>query len=423
MPGHICQISWGNDSTQAIATFQCERCTTRGRIRRAEALAEWATDPHLCANMLGFPGVLRRHLASIPTNGPVGRWRLFAAAVLVTAVAPPASAQAASPAASPLDLFEAVWERVNSDFMDPDLNGVDWGAVRAKYQGQAAAAATREDVAVIINQMLTELRSSHTRLYLPSDPDYYYLLDVFNRGSFADQVRQIFPDGKVTLPTIGVLTRRIDGEPFVAGVLDGSPAYEAGFEVGDRIVSVDGEPFQPVESFRGKEDGEVVVRIQRTGDPNDLTDITVVPIVTRPRDAFLEAMRNSITIIERDTLWIGYVHIWSYAGRIFQQLLENSIAFGTLGRADALILDLREGLGGANPVYLNLFNRSVPLLTRIRRDGQRRQTDFQWRKPAVMLVNEGTRSGKEIMAFGFQAYDIGEVVGTRTAGAVSGGRA
>jgi carboxyl-terminal processing protease len=38
-----------------------------------------------------------------------------------------------------------------------------------------------------------------------------------------------------------------------------------------------------------------------------------------------------------------------------------------------------------------------------------------------MLVNKGSRSGKEILAYGFKKYGIGKVVGTKTAGAVVGG--
>ncbi len=39
-----------------------------------------------------------------------------------------------------------------------------------------------------------------------------------------------------------------------------------------------------------------------------------------------------------------------------------------------------------------------------------------------MLVNQNSRSGKEILAFGFQQYKIGPVVGSKTAGAVVAGR-
>jgi carboxyl-terminal processing protease len=51
----------------------------------------------------------------------------------------------------------------------------------------------------------------------------------------------------------------------------------------------------------------------------------------------------------------------------------------------------------------------------------KRELDFQWRKPVVMLVNNGSRSGKEILAYGFQKYKLGKVIGTKTAGAVVGG--
>ena len=47
----------------------------------------------------------------------------------------------------------------------------------------------------------------------------------------------------------------------------------------------------------------------------------------------------------------------------------------------------------------------------------------QWEKPVVMLINDGSRRAKEILAYGFQQYDIGPVVGTPTAGAVTAGRA
>jgi carboxyl-terminal processing protease len=35
-----------------------------------------------------------------------------------------------------------------------------------------------------------------------------------------------------------------------------------------------------------------------------------------------------------------------------------------------------------------------------------------------MLINGGTRSGKEVLAYGFKKYRLGELVGTQTKGAV-----
>src|SRR5271166_1691569 len=44
--------------------------------------------------------------------------------------------------------------------------------------------------------------------------------------------------------------------------------------------------------------------------------------------------------------------------------------------------------------------------------------DVKWRKPVAMLINGGTRGGKEVLAFGFKEYRLGELVGVRTEGAV-----
>ena len=90
--------------------------------------------------------------------------------------------------------------------------------------------------------------------------------------------------------------------------------------------------------------------------------------------------------------------------------------------ADALIWDLRDGWGGAQPDYLDIFNARSPSMTLTGRDGDS-IVNGRWRKPVILLINGGTRSGKEILAHGFKKYGYGEVVGTRSAGAVLAGRA
>jgi carboxyl-terminal processing protease len=92
-----------------------------------------------------------------------------------------------------------------------------------------------------------------------------------------------------------------------------------------------------------------------------------------------------------------------------------------ISKADALIVDVRDGWGGANPEYLNLFNRNIPQLTSVDRNQSEVYLDSQWRRPVALLINGGSRSGKETLAYGFRKYKIGPVIGERTAGAVSAG--
>jgi carboxyl-terminal processing protease len=269
--------------------------------------------------------------------------------------------------------------------------------------------------------MLSELNTSHTHFYTKFEPAYYQLLGIFKDG-FWKETKKFFPNGNLEYTGIGVFTKDINSRTFVAAILDGSPAAKAGLKVGDLVLAVDGNKYQPIQSFVDKVDKEVEVAIQRTPELDTIKKITVIPKKLNPSTVFLDAMRKSIEIIERDGRKIGYIHIWSYAGEQYQQLLEEEIAFGKLKEADSLILDLRDGWGGANPNYLNIFTEKVPIMTQVRRDGTRTNLDFQWRKPVVMVVNNGTRSGKEILAYGFKQYEIGKVIGTKTAGAVVGGR-
>jgi carboxyl-terminal processing protease len=326
-----------------------------------------------------------------------------------------------------------VWQEVDENFFDPKFNGVDWKQKREEYQSRVKQAQSIEEASGVINQMLSELNTSHTRFYNKLEPAYYQLLGIFDSRGFRKEINKVFPDGKIDYPGIGIFTKDINGKTFITAILDGSPAAKAGLKVGDAVMAVDGKPYQPIQSFTNKADQQVKLSIQRTADSKSPEEITVVPKNLDPNTLFLEAMRTSVKIIERgnavrtssgaesDRKKIGYVHIWSYAGDQYQQLLVNEIAYGKLSDADALILDLRDGWGGADPNYLNIFTEKVPVLTRIGRDGVKRELDFQWRKPVVMLVNNGSRSGKEILAYGFQKYKLGKVIGTKTAGAVVGG--
>jgi carboxyl-terminal processing protease len=115
---------------------------------------------------------------------------------------------------------------------------------------------------------------------------------------------------------------------------------------------------------------------------------------------------------------VGYVRVWSYASRRYQGALEDLIAEGPLSNADALVWDLRDGWGGAQPYYLDLFNPRAPTMQVADRNGETGIVGAKWRKPVAALINGGTRSGKEVLAYGFKEYGIGPLIGSRTEGAV-----
>ena len=323
--------------------------------------------------------------------------------------------------APPSAVFEEAWQTVNNNFYDPKFNGVDWKAMQQKYEPLAKQAKSVDEVSTVVNRMLSQLNSSHTHFYTKSEPAYYQLLGIFKDG-FLKEIKKFFPGGNIDYTGIGVFSKEISGKTFINAVLDGSPAAQAGLKVGDQILAVDGNKYQPIQSFINKANKPVSLSVQRTPEPNSVNSITVTPKQLNPSTMFLDAMRASVKVTERDRKKIGYIHIWSYASDQYQDLLEEEVTFGKLKDADSLILDLRDGWGGATPNYLSIFSNKVPILTEVPRSGKKTTLDYQWRKPVVMVINNGTRSGKEILAYGFKQYGIGPLLGTKTAGAVLGAR-
>ena len=104
-------------------------------------------------------------------------------------------------------------------------------------------------------------------------------------------------------------------------------------------------------------------------------------------------------------------------------LLKISSRTVLCGRSDGLVWDLRDGWGGAEPQYLDLFNPRAPSMQVINRNGAVSTWSAKWRKPVAMLINGGTRSGKEVLAYGFKKYGYGPVIGTRSEGALLAARA
>lgn len=348
-------------------------------------------------------------------------WRALLLIGILT-VHPLSMAHADSSSAPKPDIavFDEVWRIVDRDFYDPHFNGADWQALRDKYRPQAEAAKDADAQAVVIDRMLAELHASHTARYRPTDPAYYQLADIF-AGSLRRQLRQIFPDG-VQYPGIGIFTKRIDGKDFVSGIVAGLPADKSGLRVGDEILAVDGKPFEAVNSFNGKTGKQVAITIRRqAGGPAQ--EIMLTPVMIKPAQAFLDAMEDGARIIDAGGKKIGYIRIWSYAGNRYQDMLEEQLAIGRLKDADALIWDLRDGWGGAQPRYLDIFDNLGPTMTLTERDGDSSPVNVKWRKPVALLINEGSRSGKEVLAYGFKKYRVGEVIGSRTAGALLAGRA
>ena len=334
-------------------------------------------------------------------------------------VAAPMSLRAEQPAKAEqvsTEPFDEVWRLVRDRFYDSKLHGLDWTAIGDTYRPRYAAAASAAERSAVINAMLAELKVSHTRHYINDDPGYYQLAEIFSYP-LRSEIPKHFPSNKVIYPGIGIFTKTIEGKTFVYGVMAGLPGDKAGLLTGDEILSADGKPFQPVGSFTGKTGTPVSLEIRREAN-GDTRRIIAVPETIEPGEAFKSSLRDSARIIERDGKKIGYIRFWSYAGSRYQDVLEEELSSGKLKDADALIWDLRGGWGGARPQYLDIFVHQAITMTMTERNGSAEAVNFRWRKPVALLIDAGSRSGKEVLAHGFKELKLGPIIGERTAGAV-----
>ncbi len=327
------------------------------------------------------------------------------------------SALSASP--SPYaTLYQEICRIVTANFYDPVMIERDFPDIEKTYRAKIDAVSNRHEFSALINGMLARLNTSHTYYLTPSDYEYYHLGAIFSQ---IPEIGKIFGNQTVQYPTVGIITRKIDSKDFIATVLAGSTAEKAGLQMGDEIISVGGAPYSPIRSIENHVGKDVLFSIRRirNGPP---MKIAVRPVLINPKKEMLDAQKASIRIMEQKGKKIGYIHIYSYAGKEYHDELVSAITWGKLREADGLIIDLRYGLGGASPGYLNIFNPDIPVLRMIDREGKKEIFDSQWRKPAVYITNNATRSGKELVVFGAKKYNYATVIGEKTAGATTAGR-
>lgn len=248
-----------------------------------------------------------------------------------------------------------------------------------------------DEVKEIVNDLLKELKTSHTALYTPRDLEYWALRSIFS-GDLK----------KFKIPFSGIWATKQDGRWFAKYVIDGSPAQKAGVFSGDQLIAINGLEFTPL-GFRKGQNSKLT--LSKDGKTNLILDLT--PFNASIQDNFLNASIKSENIFIRNQRKIGYFHLWSGTHEAFLNSMNSALKHFKSEKVDSVVIDLREGFGGAYPDYLTTISND----------------DFYKTIPKVFIINDNVKSGKEWITAIIKRDHLGKIVGSKTAGAfVAGGR-
>jgi len=348
-----------------------------------------------------------------------GRIALALALVLATA------AHGDPVPAKPAEILEQIDRLVRTRFYAPELlpqRGWDQAVGEARAALATAPAGRRSE---IFARLVARLATSHTEYIAPDNPRYAQILSIFGDGLASAKDRcpdpSKLPPLPIEVPDIGVWWTRLDGHWFVGGLIGDGPAKLAGLVLGDEVVTANGRAFQPVGAFAAEPGTKVTLGFRRNRG-EALRTLTVEPRHVKPQVAFRSAIASSARILERGSARIAYVRVWSWAGADMQDALEDAISELNQEHPTAFVLDIRDGWGGASPDYLRIFDARVPVIEFVDRDGHGQRIDRHIHVPAAVLINSGSRSGKEAIAYGVKKHQFAKLVGERTGGAfVAGG--
>lgn len=308
-------------------------------------------------------------------------------------------------------IFNDSWRFVRDYFYDPNFHGVDWQAVRERYQTMLDDAETRNDVNYVIGEMIAELNASHTY-----------------RGGGDIETAETRNVG-----LLGIDWELENGAYRIEEIIEGapwdnegrSPLDMPGVDVseGDYILAVNGQRIDtsddPYAAFQGLAGKTVELTVNDSPGMEGARKVLVETMTneTRLRHlAWIESNRQRVD--EATNGRVGYIYVRSTGVDAQNELVRQ---FMSQHEKDALIVDERFNSGGQIPDrFIELLDRQELAHWAVR-DGR----DWKWPPvahfgPKVMLINGWSGSGGDAFPAYFKEAGLGPLIGTTTWGGLIG---
>jgi carboxyl-terminal processing protease len=332
--------------------------------------------------------------------------------------------------------FDIVWRTVKEKHFDPTFGGVDWDAVRRKYESRLAKVKKDGELYLLLNEMLGELHQSHFGVIPPEA--------ILEDGSW-NQLGE----------NTGLDLRIIDGQVLITRVAPDSAAARAGLRPGFAVKRIDGAETAKMQReiiaqmnmsplvrdwSPGLKSFLVARRIlyRAGGKPGSTARLQYLDERGLVREAAIEREKPSGELsprfgnlpaqrmeIESKRLpsGPGYIRFNAFMMPVMDKVRS---ALREFKDAQGIIFDLRGNVGGIGDLVMGIVGlmetRQTSLGTSRRRSGQFKLAVFPqtqpYTGPVAVLIDGGSGSASEIFAAGLQELRRAVIVGERSAGAV-----
>jgi tricorn protease len=298
-------------------------------------------------------------------------------------------------------------------FYDPNLHGVDWPAVRKKYEPLVDHVAHRADLTYVIGEMISELAAGH----------------AYVGGGELPEVR------RVQQGLLGAEYKRDEKTGFfqVTRILPGenwnpkrrSPLTEVGVDVAEKdwIVAVNGQPTSGVRNINEllvNTAGKPVALLVNGKPSADGARRVVVTPTNDEGDLYYYAWveGNIKKVSDATDGKVGYVHI---PDMLATGLNEFSKHYYPQVTKQALIVDVRgNGGGNVSPQIIERLRREPAMIDIARNTVPNVDPGGTLVGPMACLLNEFSASDGDIFPYRFRQYKLGQLVGKRSWGGVVG---
>ena len=310
-------------------------------------------------------------------------------------------------------IYDEVWRAYRDGFYLENMHGLDWKAIKKKYEVLLPYAKTRLDLNYIIGEMIGEVGCGHAYVNPGEMPSPERIPMGLLGAELSQHKSGFYRIDKIIPGAVYSKTLR-------------SPLTEPGIDVkeGEYIVAIDGIPTNSVKNIYelliGKANVLTELSVNSTASEKGARKVVISPIDNEAPLYHYNWVQDNIKKVEKATNGrVGYIYIPDMGP---EGLNEFARYFYPQLDKEALIIDDRaNGGGNVSPMIIERLLRQAYRMTMYRgRDVNGTIPDATHHGPKVLLINKYSASDGDLFPWSFKANNLGTVIGTRTWGGIVG---